>query len=272
MSHQNLKQEKGVEIALAYLREVKNRCKKPKIFNEFCETMKLFKRKEITESNCHNVVKSLFKDDPELLEGFYVYFPRQSLSSSTFCISTTQEVKVDNKENNTNHMNIKSQVVFNNENDKKLDFRENDRQSHIIISTGEEKMVMIDKELESENISNINQGTKTEFINEFYTNFRSPKKEASDLSTVISNSRSSSFSQTSSPQSSFKNVEIFDDDDNNITSLKPSSPIRKKDTQLQQQIASSSPASNSSETGLRRSTRNRKVASKPVDDAYVFYK
>ncbi|CAI2163174.1 13484_t:CDS:2 [Funneliformis geosporum] len=269
MSYQNLKQEKGVEIALAYLREVKHRCKKPKIFNEFCETMKLFKRKEITESFCHNVVKSLFKDDPELLEGFYVYFPKQS-SSSTFYISTTQEVKVDNKENNTNHMNIKNQVIVN-ENDNKLDFRVNDRQSHIIISTGEEKMVMIDKELENENISNINQGTKTEFINEFYTNFRSPKKEASDLSTVISNSRSSSFSQTPSPQSSFKNVEIFDDDDN-MNLLMPSSFIKKKDTQLQQQIASSSPASNSSETGLRRSTRNRKVASKPVDDAYVFYK
>ncbi|PKK67716.1 hypothetical protein RhiirC2_751364, partial [Rhizophagus irregularis] len=77
MSHQNLKQEKGIEIALAYLREVKNRCKKPKIFNEFCETMRSFKRKEISESFCHDIVKNLFKDDPELLEGFYIYFPRQ---------------------------------------------------------------------------------------------------------------------------------------------------------------------------------------------------
>ncbi|CAB4407691.1 unnamed protein product [Rhizophagus irregularis] len=276
MSHQNLKQEKGIEIALAYLREVKNRCKKPKIFNEFCETMRSFKRKEISESFCHDIVKNLFKDDPELLEGFYIYFPRQknllTSPSSTTCI-TPQQREVEEKndvliDKENNNMNIDNQNLaidnIENENDNKLNFQGNDCESHIIVNNeGEENKIIINQELENENISNIHQGIKTAFINEFYTNSHLSKKEASDLSTVISNS---SLSSSSSPQNSFKNIESFDNDDNNnITLLKPSSSTKKKEI-------TSSPASNSLETGLRRSTRNRKIASKPVDDAYFFYK
>ncbi|GET00769.1 paired amphipathic helix protein Sin3a-like isoform X2 [Rhizophagus clarus] len=248
MSHQNLKREKGIEIALAYLREVKNRCKKPKIFNEFCETMRSFKRKEISESFCHDIVKNLFKDDPELLEGFYIYFPRQKnlliSPSSTTCITSQQReveekndvlIEVDNKENNDMNIdNIDNQnlVIDNIENDNKLNFQDNDFQSHIIINNeGEENKMIINQELESENFSNVNQGIK---------------KESSDLSTVISNS---SFSPSTLPQNSFKNIESCDDNDdnNNIALLKPSSSTKKKEI-------TSSPASNSLETGLRRST------------------
>ncbi|RIA93062.1 hypothetical protein C1645_34396 [Glomus cerebriforme] len=171
MSHQSLKQEKGIEIALAYLREVKHRCKKPKIFNEFCETMRSFKRKEISESFCHDIVKKLFKDDPELLEGFYIYFPRQKnliSPSSTTCIKTTQQqeveeknvklIEVDNKGNNNMNIDNQNVIIDGVENDK-LNFQENDCQSHIIISTESEenKMMIINQGLESENISNINQ-------------------------------------------------------------------------------------------------------------------
>ena len=135
MSHQNLKREKGVEIALTYLREVKNRCKKPRIFNEFCETMRSFKRKEISSSFCHDTVKRLFKDNPELLEGFYIYFPRQKneliSSSTTTCITTPpqQETEGKNGANNKqiNNMNIYSQnmIIENVGSDNKLDFQGN---------------------------------------------------------------------------------------------------------------------------------------------------
>lgn len=65
-----------VEDAISYVEFIKKQLKDhPKVYNEFLEIMKAFKETKIDVSVVIDRVATLFRDFPELIQGFNTFLP-----------------------------------------------------------------------------------------------------------------------------------------------------------------------------------------------------